>query len=459
MIKYILTGLTIFILTACSLDIKNEQEITGDDVINTTQKAVSVLAQAYQTLPINSKTFTMLSEDLQPTYLIEYNSSDKLYYTWEERTLKVEAQSLWDSYYSTIAHLNVIINTEQNIQDKGSEWDYIKGNALALKAYSYFDLLQLYSPRYSPTALGVLRKDNIKLENNKRLTQAESIEYIQSMLTQAIDLSKEYKTPRVYFITVNAMLQLQAKIALYTQQYDKSELLSKALLSTASPLPSSKEEYSAIWINKDYTPTSQIFWAYDFKKNPYNYLVADEQKGDIMQVNYLNKYAESDIRYSVSQFFYEMKGQGNSAQPRALLGKYKTSYSDKEQRRIVLSRNTESHFILIESLIEQNKLKEAIQQLNEFLTSVNSELIEDNQTQQSLRLIFRAEKQKEFIGEHINFFDLKRWGTSITRYQSDSNKKLNNIEATDFRWTWPIPNSEIRYNTNIVQNEGWQTVE
>jgi len=459
MIKYIITGLTILSLTACSLDIKNEQEITGDNIINTTQKAMSVLAQAYRTLPIDTKTFTVLSEDLQPTYLIEYNSDDKLYYNWEERTLKVQAQSLWDSYYSTIAHLNVIINTEQNIQDKGNDWNYVKGNALALKAFSYFELLQLYSPRYTPESLGVLKKDNLNIENNKRLTQIESIEYINSMLTQAIELTKNYQSQQVYFITLNAMLQLEAKIALYTKQYDKSEALAKAILAKASPLPASKEEYSAIWTNKNNTPTNQIYWAYDYNKNPNNYLVYSDANGDIMQINYLNKYTESDIRHSVSQIFYEMKGQSGANQPRALLGKYKTNYADKEQKKIVLARNTETHFILIESLVEQNKLKEATERLNEFLTSVQSDLINENQTQQSLRLIFRAEKQKEFIGEHINFFDLKRWNTSITRYLPDSNKKLSTIDSSDYRWTWPIPNSEIRYNTNITQNEGWQTVE
>lgn len=458
MIKHLLLGLTALSLTACSLDIKNESEISGDNVINTTQKATSILAQAYRNLPIDSRTFTMLSEDLQPTYLIEYNSSDKQYYTWEERALASNAQSSWDSYYSAIVHLNTILHTEGNIQNKDANWNYIKGNTLALKAYIYFDLLQLFSPRYTPEGLGVLRKDGLQIESNKRLTQKESVEYINTMLKEGIALMKDYPSQKVYFITYMAAKQLEAKIALYTKQYSEAERIITEIAQDGKTLPNTPETYRALWQYNDLTPSNQLYWLYDLLSNPNEYLKT-EKTGDIMHISYLNAFDERDIRYTVSQYSYEMKVAGQEQGNRLLLGKYKVNYDDREQRKIVLSRHTESHFILIESLIEQHKLNEAIKLLNEFLDSVNNEHIDESQTQQSLRLIFRAEKQKEFIGEKVNFFDLKRWNTSITRYLSESNKKLSTIEAIDFRWTWPLPISEIRHNTNLKQNDGWPSVE
>jgi hypothetical protein len=458
MVKHLLLGLTALSLTACSLDIKNESEISGDNVINTTQKATSVLAQAYRELPIDSRTFTMLSEDLQPTYLLEYNSNEKQYYIWEERALTTNASSMWDSYYSTIVHLNTILHTEENIRDKSVEWNYIKGNTLALKAYVYFDLLQLYSDRYTPNSPGVLRKDKLEIETNKRLTQKESIDYINTLLKEGLSLMKDYPNQKGYFITYKAAKQLEAKIALHTRQYSEVEHIITEIIQDGTSLPNTPEAYRALWQNKDVASTNQLYWSYDFMNNPNEYLRTQET-GDIMHVNYLNEFKDTDIRYTVSQYNYIMKTAGNDKGLRVLLGKYKTNYDDREQRKIVLSRYTESHFILIESLIEQNKLKEATERLNEFLTSVNSGLIDNNQTQQSLRLIFRAEKQKEFIGEKVNFFDLKRWNIEIARYQSESNKKLSTIVATDFRWTWPLPLAEIRHNPNIVQNNGWPSVE
>lgn len=458
MVKHLLLGLTALSLTACSLDIKNESEISGDNVINTTQKATSVLAQAYRELPIDSHTFTMLSEDLQPTYLLEYNSNEKQYYSWEERALTANASSMWDSYYSAIVHLNTILHTEGNIRDKSAEWNYIKGNTLALKAYVYFDLLQLYSNRYTSNSPGILRKDKLEIETNKRLTQEESIDYINTMLKEGLALMKDYPNQKGYFITYKAAKQLEAKIALHTKQYSEVERIITDIIQDGTSLPNTPEAYRALWQNKDVTPTNQLYWSYDFMKNPNEYL-RTQDTGDIMHVNYLNEFKDTDIRYTVSQYNYIMKTAGNDKGVRVLLGKYKTNYDDREQRKIVLSRHTESHFILIESLIEQNKLKEATERLNEFLTSVNSGLIDNNHTQQSLRLIFRGEKQKEFIGEKVNFFDLKRWNIEISRYQSESNKKLSTIVATDFRWTWPLPLAEIRHNPNMVQNNGWPSVE
>ncbi|MEK6494269.1 RagB/SusD family nutrient uptake outer membrane protein [Myroides odoratimimus] len=458
MIKYILSALTVLSISSCSLDVKNEQEISGDDIINTTQKATSVLAQAYKELPVNGSTFTLLSEDLQPTYLIEYNSNAKQHYTWNEIALKTLANSQWDSYYSAMVHLNALLNTEAHIRDKGADWDYIKGNALVLKAYIYFDLLQLYSTRYNPEAPGVLRKDELKIESNKRLTQSESIQYIERMLQEGISLMDSYAAQKIYFITTQAAKQLEIKIALYQGQYDKAEALATALLSESAPLPNTAETYASLWKYKDNSPTRQVYWAYDFRENPNHYLTTTTD-GDIMQIHFLNKFEESDMRYTISQFFYDMKAQGTASSTRALLGKYKSDYNDKEEQRIILSRNTETYFLLLESLIEQNKIAQAITLYNDFKTSVHSETITDSPSQQVLRLLFRAEKQKEFIGEKTNYFDLKRWNTSIARYESDSNKKSNTIEATDFRWTWPIPTAEIRLNNNLVQNDGWQSIE
>ena len=64
-----------------------------------------------------------------------------------------------------------------------------------------------------------------------------------------------------------------------------------------------------------------------------------------------------------------------------------------------------------------------------------------------------VEKQKEFVGERHRFFDLKRNQLPIERYSTSG--VLNSIPANDFRWTLPIPPSEVKYNTEIKQNRNW----
>ena len=65
------------------------------------------------------------------------------------------------------------------------------------------------------------------------------------------------------------------------------------------------------------------------------------------------------------------------------------------------------------------------------------------------------ERRKEFVGEGVRFFDMKRCGIPAKRYGVYGNKVSTTIKSDDYRWTLPIPASEYRYNTLVEQNEGW----
>jgi hypothetical protein len=68
------------------------------------------------------------------------------------------------------------------------------------------------------------------------------------------------------------------------------------------------------------------------------------------------------------------------------------------------------------------------------------------------------EKQKEFVGEGLRFFDLKRLNKDIIRYKVDSESIDRTISADDFRRVFPIPLSEIKQNKKIEQNPGWESI-
>jgi len=458
--KILFTICSISLLMGCSLEQKNQEEISGDGIINNIPKAYNVLSQAYLNLPVSNESFTLLSDDVQPSYLINFNPSLKLYYGWQAQEIKTSTAQIWYSYYKALAHVNAVLKTEQYINPKTSEWDYIKGNAMVLKAYIYFDLLQLFSKRYTPDALGIIPKNNIQIENNKRLTQQESIDIIKKLLIEGMDLMKNQKKQYNYMITTAAAQNLKAQVYLFTKEYDQAEKVARQLVLEYPKLPNTEEDYGAIWDTQFTKQANSVFWIKSSTENPNRYLYQEKDKGDFLYLNHLISFSPNDIRYNRSQYLYKMNSSNNDGlkQDRFYLGKYKREHTDHSMRNIVLSRNTESYFILIESLIEQGRLGEATNYLNDFLDSVNEEKIEINQSMSSLRLIMQKQKQKEFIGEKINFFDLKRWNLSSIRYLPDSNNKLSTISKTDYRWTWPIPNSELRYNPNAIQNEEWESI-
>jgi len=86
-------------------------------------------------------------------------------------------------------------------------------------------------------------------------------------------------------------------------------------------------------------------------------------------------------------------------------------------------------------------------------------------TQDAMRRSIWLERLKEFAGEGILFFDVKRWGTAST---TDPVFGLNH-DVLDFRgiklytrvfaekdYLWPIPQQEREINTNLDQNPGWE---
>ncbi|WP_246163506.1 RagB/SusD family nutrient uptake outer membrane protein [Sphingobacterium humi] len=450
----------IILCYACSLDVISETEISGDGIINTTTRANSVLSKAFHSFRISPDYFTPLTEDLQPSYLISYNQDLLRYYNWNDRLIQTRSAHLWETYYNIIAQLNVLLESEKDIINKGAEWNYIKGNALVFKAYLYFDLLQLYCNRNDGQAPGIIAKQSSKMATAERLNQTQSVTLIREILSEGISLMAKYPMPTPFFLNENSAKILQLQVELYKKEYLKVETLAKELLPLMGQLQITANIYENLWRNNTDKETAAIIWSIDYKDNPNKFLIYDKpNEGDYLYVSNKYIYHHDDIRYRSFQFSHVMKSLGGIPIERRLLGKYRNSIQDQKAYNLVMYRSADPYFILIESLLGQHKDMEALELLNGFLGKVNSRKIDYTHDHESLLTIFRTEKQKEFIGEKINYFDLKRWNTGIVRYTADSDNVSIKIDKDDYRWTWPIPLSELRYNKNISQNSGWFTIQ
>lgn len=75
----------------------------------------------------------------------------------------------------------------------------------------------------------------------------------------------------------------------------------------------------------------------------------------------------------------------------------------------------------------------------------------------------RYERRVELTGEGINYFDERRWGTlkDMVFYNGGGNKYIWGQLIQAYTWpgdhyyAWPIPQSEVQRNPNIIQNPGW----
>lgn len=115
-----------------------------------------------------------------------------------------------------------------------------------------------------------------------------------------------------------------------------------------------------------------------------------------------------------------------------------------------------------EALVETNQLAGVYPLVNQVRARVKMPKIEDVEgtglTQAQLRAIVRHERRVELAFEGLRFFDVKRWKEVEAAYQRATNDKVGPYKPV-YRGrqseVFPIPQSEIDANRNLVQNPVW----
>lgn len=453
-------GLCVVVCCAqnCSLDYPPEDQISDPNAITSILMAQRALAAAYHSYNEHNYAFetTILSDDLRPTaFLIRNIPLQKLYY-WSEEELLYFAENIWTSNYKTIALLNVLLERLPSVSAVSdsdlNQLRQIKAQASYLKGLCYFELLKYFSP--SPTSAdsesyGILLKNNFtKTENQQRITLSESFKEIDLLLSESVSI-----TSGNAWITHEAAQYLRAELALWNADYVKCLQIALPLYEKYKQVLSQESSVS-LWKNNN--SLLRLFYT-DIKNSStalFTELEYDKNLGEYFSVNPNIVYENSDVRQGVYSVASTLQTD-NEGKPLYLLGKYnlqrKTEANTNYYNVVRLSGLV---FLCAEAYLKTGEKQKAVDMVNSFLQiregKVRLSMTSDTQTILNQLLV---EKQKEFVGERHRFFDLKRNQLPIERYSTSG--VLNSIPANDFRWTLPIPPSEVKYNTEIKQNRNW----
>jgi len=445
--------LTIIIFTiGCSLDLPPEDEVSDPNAITSVITAERSLASAYASYkPYNyAVDWVLRSDDVVPTEYLSRDITLKNTYDWTERTLINHSEDIWKALYATIAQCNVLLERLPNVSPstpgETRDLQLIKQRATYLKALCYFDLLKIFSPAFlAPNSqpYGILIKDKFTLTNQQdRLSFQASVNEIKTLLE--ISALADSNT---YYITPETAQYIKAELALWTNDNAQAIALALPLYEqyknqlTTSPITS-------IWKNN--TSPLRLF-ALDTRaitSSPFQTIEYNENIGDYVAVSNTISYTTTDVRFDE----YTIADAHNAQ--RRLLGKYRKQFKAREQMQYyTVTRVSALVFLLSEAYVKQGDKQHAFEVLNTLLTARNTSTQNPTTTDRATLLnIILAEKQKEFIGEPVRFFDLKRNLLPIQRILSGTTLT---IQPTDMRWTLPIPASEKRYNPAITQNTGW----
>ncbi|MEG2792048.1 MAG: RagB/SusD family nutrient uptake outer membrane protein, partial [Odoribacter sp.] len=198
--------LVTFSFSACSdwFDISPKTEVKSKDLFLTEAGFKSALTGIYgmmtrEHLYGRDLSFLFL-EQLAQRYDNNPDATDEQrgkIYDYENLSSSKEAlSSIWNSMYRNIANINnLLYNIEMNGKNiiTPGYYELIKGEALALRAFHYFDLLRMWGPIYQlhPTDNAVPFRDQFNADKTPLMKANELLEKIIADLKEAENLLQD----------------------------------------------------------------------------------------------------------------------------------------------------------------------------------------------------------------------------------------------------------------------------
>jgi hypothetical protein len=379
-------------------------------------------------------------------------------------------------YYRLIANANAIIEGISSATGTDAEKNVIRGEALAIRAYAHFKLVQLYADRYvgggANTQLGIPINITTKVEKIPRSTVAAVYTQINADLDAAItNLTNVPARLNKSHINLAVALGMKARVALTMQDYPAAATL--AVQARTSALANS----ISLMSNANYTAgfnlltnpewmwgISQIADQGTFFYSFFAYMSVNFNSTNIRSnpkcINSLlyNQIAATDIRKKLWDptgadplFTIPPSGVRFPYMNRKFLANSNSnSYGD-----LAFMRLGEMYLMEAEALARQGKDAEAQTALFTLASNRNPSYVKSVKTGTALIDEIMIQRRAELWGEGFRFTDLKRLNLPLNRNGANhvnSVALVLDIPAGDKQFQWVIPQAETNSNNLIVQN-------
>ncbi|SIQ58739.1 RagB/SusD family nutrient uptake outer membrane protein [Pontibacter lucknowensis] len=234
-------ALAVLVLTGCEkeyLDTTPASAVPNEMVFGTTEGATVALNGIYRSMwtswdsrhDLFGPKSTDLSMDMMGNdvitpvrgygwYVSDYNHS-----AYGTATNISRSGGSWRSYYRTINNANLLIQNVDGAAGTQARKDYIKGNALFLRAHSYFYLINLFQHTYKghENAPGVPLYTEPTTEGKGRGTVQEVYNQIIADLDAAEALLAGQTKDHVSHINQKTVKGLQARVALQMENWERA---------------------------------------------------------------------------------------------------------------------------------------------------------------------------------------------------------------------------------------------
>lgn len=462
----------LFILGSCTseLNVTPQDIITADNALTSIDDLESALLGAYSSLKndgLYGEEMVWLA-DLMADNLRIGNSNGGGFRTeanWQYTSGTTFA--VWRAAYVLIKRANTVINNADKFDDDTKK-NRIVGQAYALRALGHFDLLRAFGEEYSRNSskLAVPVVTLSEIASPPRNTVSEVYDQIFSDLNSAenllstVDVDPQIDEP--FYFNKRAVTALLARVSLYAEDWQKAADYATQVINEI-PL-ADETSYHSMWTED--TPGESIFSV--------PFLNSDDGRigGELLDnTNPSAPRANITLTYDVSNLYDETNDRRfdlfvliNPNNPPGanpdnddvyFTNKYPGTFG-RGVNHFKLLRVSEMYLIRAEARAEMGQNAQGMADLNALRAARIANYSEENLTGKALMDAIQTERRKELVAEGHRWFDLRRIKQGIERGPDCRNLTIScSLNASNFRFIFPIPQSEIDANPNMVQNPGY----
>lgn len=486
--------LTLICLTISIISCKKGflEESSQDLVRPTTTDALNQLmtGEAYAlsaSAPLNNF-LDLLTDDIQsnyfdnPTIVAGLNKYAPVF-TWRremsDKLIEVAptGNNLWYNYYSRIKGCNVILDYVDQVTGTQSDKDNLRGQALALRSYYYFVLVNLFGKPYSsPTTnpaidLGVpiLLTAEVSDAPIPRATVKDVYAQVEKDLLTAIPLLEANgQNNHIYKFNATAARLLLSRVYLYMGNWDNSLKYSDQVVQ-AKPMLQQYNTITGTTFPIAYGTTSpEVIWGYgsstDVSVMPFGAAPGGVAARAAFSISdtFLATYDAADLRLNYSFRLTAYLTSTAIVSYRSGSAKYSTTATFNSNGKAF--RTSEAYLNRAEAYIQKAIAGDA-SGVAKALADLN--LLRSNRIRtanyspvtitdpQALFTFYKAERRRELCLEDHRWFDLRRWGMpeiSHTIQVVTGAPETVTLSENDSRYTLDVPMEALKRNPSLVQN-------
>lgn len=369
------------------------------------------------------------------------------YYRYDGRTEPSRITDMvWNFFYKVIRNTNSIARQIPSDTDN-ADLRHVLGRALALRGFSYFNLIRVYGDG----TRGIPLYNEVE-DLPSRVDEATIYAQIESDLTLAFDLLHDFGRPDKTEIDQNIVAGLLARYYLQTGEYGKC-ITNAQIAKNSVPLMNAAELADGFddinnpeWMwGADITSLTSTIYASLFSHignlNPgYNGIFGIYKSIDS---RLMDEISPTDLR---GGWF---NGSAYGISPYA-----NTKFIDATffEGDYLYMRGAEFYLIEAEARALNSNDSGAAQVLYNLVSTRDPNYTLSTNTGAALLEEIRTHRRLELWGEGFSFYDMKRWGWSLERDYTGSNHAAYgkyNYPANAKEFQFQIPQGELNSNEEI----------